>query len=203
MTFRDRQWILTDSSSITSQATFGDSGSETPYADIEIDGNHVDYIRNVVTVTYSGAQVTVSDSTSTTAYGEQVDSVNAALLPTFASYLARQLGAYRLRLRKDPKTRIPMVKVLPRTKTSTHLPTLLGLELGERVTVKRRPTGGSGTIDLTCTVQGISHQITPDRWTTILYLAPSQSSYTEQPYLTLGDATYGRIGAAAGNKIPY
>jgi hypothetical protein len=80
---------------------------------------------------------------------------------------------------------------------------LLGLELGERVTVKRRPTGGSGTIDQVCTVQGVSHQITPDRWTTLLYLAPSQSSYTEQPYLTLGDATYGRIGAAADNKIPY
>lgn len=200
---RDRQWQWTNSSSITSQATFGDSGSETPYADIEIDANHLDYIRNVVTVSYTGSSVTVKDSTSVSAYGEQSDSVAATAIPAFGGYVARQLAAFRLRLRKDAKTRIPMVKVLPRTKTSTHLPTLLGLELGERVTVKRRPTGGSGTIDQVCTVQGVSHQITPDRWTTLLYLAPSQSSYTEQPYLTLGDATYGRIGAAAGNKIPY
>jgi hypothetical protein len=200
---RDRQWQWTNSSATTSQATFGDSSGETPYADIEIDGNHLDYIRNVVTVSYSGSSVTVKDTTSVTAYGEQSDSVAAGALPTNAGYVARQLGAFRLRLRKDAKTRVPMVKVLPRVETSTHLPTLLGLELGERVTVKRRPTGGTGTIDQTCTVQGVSHQITPDRWTTLLYLSPAQPSYTEGPYLTLGDATYGRIGAAAGNKIPY
>ena len=203
ITLRDRQWQLTNSSATTSQATFGDAGSETPYADIEIDGNHLDYIRNVVTVTYTGSSVTVKDTTSVTAYGEQADSVAANALPASGGYVARQLAAFRLRMRKDAKTRVPMVKVLPRVKTSTHLPTLLGLELGERVTVKRRPNGGTGTIDQTCTVQGISHQITPDRWTTLLYLAPSVPSYTEGPYLTLGDATYGKIGAVAGNKIPY
>lgn len=203
ITLRDRQWQFTNSSATTSQATFGDAGSETPYADIEIDGNHLDYIRNVVTVTYTGSSVTVKDTTSVTAYGEQADSVAANALPTSGGYVARQLAAFRLRMRKDAKTRVPMVKVLPRVKTSTHLPTLLGLELGERVTVKRRPTGGTGTIDQTCTVQGISHQITPDRWTTLLYLAPALQSYTEGPYLTLGDATYGKIGAVAGNKIPY
>jgi hypothetical protein len=206
---RDRQWQWTNSSATTSQATFGDSGSETPYADIEIDGNHLDYIRNVVTVTYTGSSVTVKDATSVSAYGEQSDSIAASALPASDGFVARQLAAFRLRLRKDAKTRVPMVKVLPRVKTSTHLPTLLGLELGERVTVKRRPSGGTGIIDQTCTVQGISHQITPDRWTTLLYLAPAQPSYTEGPYLTLGDATYGRIGSSSGgspftaNKIPY
>ena len=203
VTLRDRQWITTNSSSITSQATLGDGSGETPYFDIEIDGNHVEWVRNVVTVSYAGGQVTVSDSTSTAAYGEQSDSASASLLPAAGGYLARQLGAYRLRLRKDPKTRIPMVKVKPRTSTATHLPTLLGLELGERVTVTRRPSGGTGTFSQACTVQGISHQVTPTNWVTTLYLAPSVPSYSEGPYLTLGDATYGRIGAAAGNKIPY
>ena len=209
ITLRDRQWIMTNSSSITSQATLGDASGETPYYDIQIDGNHVEWMRNVVTVSYDGGSVTVSDTTSTAAYGEQADSVSATGLPTSAGYLARQLAAFRLRLRKDPKTRVPAVKVKPRTATSTHLPTLLGLELGERVTVKRRPSGGTGTIDLTCTVQGISHQVNAENWVTTLYLAPSVPSYTEGPYLTLGDATYGRIGSTSGgspftpNKIPY
>lgn len=201
--FRDRQWLMTNSSAITAQATLGDSTGETPYYDIEIDGNHLDWIRNAVTVTYDGGTVTVKDSTSITAYGEQDDNVNAGQIPTSGGYVARQLAAYRLRLRKDAKTRIPSIKVKPRTATSTHLPTMLGLELGERVTVKRRPAGGTGTFSQDCTIQGISHRVSPDNWIVQLYLAPTTPSYTEGPYLTLGDATYGKIGTVAGNKIPY
>jgi len=203
VTFRDRQWILTNSASRTAQATFGDSSGETPYVDIEIDGNHLEWIRNVVTVSYASSSVTVKDTTSVTAYGEQGDSVSANNLPSFAGYVARQLAAFRLRLRKDAKTRIPSIKVKPRVATSTHLPTMLNLELGQRVNVKRRPTGGTGTFSQDCTVQGISHMVGPDNWQTSLYLAPVVPSYTEGPYLTLGDATYGKIGAVAGNKIPY
>jgi hypothetical protein len=80
---------------------------------------------------------------------------------------------------------------------------MLGLELGERVTVKRRPTGGTGTFSQDCTIQGISHRVSSDNWIVQLYLAPTTPSYTDGPYLTLGDATYGKIGTVAGNKIPY
>ena len=201
--FRDRQWLFTNSSARTSTATFGDNAGETPYSDIEIDGNHVDWLRNTVTVSFTNNSVTVADSTSVAAYGVQDDSVSAGDLPATGTWLARQLAAYRLRLRKDPKTRIPSIKVLPRVATSTHLPTLLNLEIGNRVTVTRRPTGGTGSFSQACFVQGISHQVTPDNWITQLYLAPTTPSYTEGPYLTLGDATYGKIGAVAGNKIPY
>lgn len=200
---RDRQWQWTNSAATTAQATFGDSTGETGYADIQIDGNHLDYLRNVVTVSYSAGAVVVKDATSVAAYGEQSDSVSANFLPTWGGYVARQLGAFRLRARKDVATRIPMIRIKPRKATSTYLPTLLGLELGERVVVNRRPTGGSGSFSLSCTVQGIHHNIATDNWTTTLYLSPILSSYTEAPYLTMGDATYGKIGATAANKVPY
>jgi len=200
---RDRQWQWTDSAATTAQATFGDSTGETGYADIQIDGNHLDYLRNVVTVSYSAGAVVVKDATSVAAYGEQSDSVSANFLPTWGGYVARQLGAFRLRARKDVATRIPMIRIKPRKATSTYLPTLLGLELGERVVVNRRPTGGSGSFSLSCTVQGIHHNIAADNWTTTLYLSPILSSYSEAPYLTMGDATYGKIGATAANKVPY
>lgn len=200
---RDRQWQWTNSAATTAQATFGDSTGETGYADIQIDGNHLDYLRNVVTVSYSAGAVVVKDATSVAAYGEQSDSVSANFLPTWGGYVARQLGAFRLRARKDVAARIPMIRIKPRKATSTYLPTLLGLELGERVVVNRRPTGGSGSFSLSCTVQGIHHNIATDNWTTTLYLSPILSSYTEAPYLTMGDATYGKIGATAANKVPY
>lgn len=202
VTYRDRNWQWSDASSATSQATFGDNAGETPYGDITIDGNDIEFVRNVVTVSYTQS-VTVKDAASVAAYGPQSDSVSASLLPSRKGWLARQLAAYRLRSRKDPKTRVPMVRVAPRVDTDTHLPTLITLELGERVTVNRRPTGGTGSISVKCSVQGIQHSITPDNWETTLYLAPAPTSYTEGPYLTLGDATYGKIGAVAGNLIPY
>ena len=204
VTMRDRQWQMTNASSITAVGTLGDQAGETNYSDIEIDGNHLENIRNVITVSYSGGGVTVSDSTSVAAYGSQSDSVSASALPSTAGYVARQLAASRLRLRKDPATRIPRVEIKPRAKTATILPVVLGLELGKRVMVNRRPTGGAGTFSQACIVQGIQHTITEHNWVTNVYLTPVQmTAYSSAPWLTLGDATYGRIGAAANNKIPY
>lgn len=204
---RDRQWQWTNSSATTAQATFGDNTGETKYADVQIDGNHLDYVRNVVTVSYSAGSVVVRDATSVTNYGEQSDSVAANFLPAFGGFVARQLGAFRLRARKDVATRIPMIRITPRKDTATYLPIILGLELGERVVVNRRPTGGSGSFSLSCTVQGIHHNIGVDNWVTTLYLSPILSSYTEAPYLTMGDATYGKIGVAVSpavsNTVPY
>ena len=205
ITFRDRQWQMTATAAVTSQATFGDSGAETMYNDITIDGNRIDFVRNAITVSYSGANVTVKDSTSVGAYGIQADSVTATMLPTWAGYLARQLAAFRLRLRKSPATRIPSLThdVRAGAGVATNLPVILPLELGYRVTVKRRPTGGTGSLSVACAVQGISHEITPATWEATYYLAPCPPSYTEAPYLVLGDATYGKIGTVAGNTIPY
>lgn len=206
VTLRDRQWQMTNTAAITPQATLGDGTGETPYRDIEIDGNHLDNIRNVVTVAYGAGTVIVKDSTSITNYGEQSDSVSAGALPNEAGYLARQLGASRLRIRKDPTTRVPKLEIRPRGKTSTILPTVLGLEIGERVTVTRRPAGATSPFSQACIIQGINHAITPNAWVTVLYLAPVQMvayNTASDTWLTLGDATYGRIGAAYNNKIPY
>jgi len=204
VTMRDRQWQMTNSTSITPQATIGDSAGETSYVDIEIDGNHLDNIRNVVTVTYGAGSVIVKDSTSISDYGEQSDQVSTAALPNEAGFVARQLGAARLRIRKDATTRVPKLQITPRGGTTTVLPVILDLELGKRVTVKRRQTGASYPFSQDCIIQGINHAITPSTWMTTLYLSPVQvTAYSSAPWLTLGDATYGRIGSAANNKIPY
>jgi hypothetical protein len=203
-TFRDRNWQMTAAHAITARATFGDSGSEIKYRDITIQGNDLEHIRNVVTVTYPDASVTVKDATSIGQYGAQTDSVTATDLQPWAGNQARQLGNYRLRARKDPLTRVPSLVVDPRAGTlSATLPAVIDLELGDRVNAKRRPTGGTGTFSQDCSVQGIDHDVTPATWRTNLYLAPAPKSYTEAPYLVVGDATYGKIGATAGNVIPY
>lgn len=208
ITLRDRQWQMTNTRAVTAQATFGDSGAEIGYTDPVFDGNHIDWVRNVVSVNGGPAGTrTVKDAASITAYGQQSDDVSATELPAWGAWLARQFGNFRLRARKDPATRVSAITVQARgdnaAATITRLGAVLPLELGDRVVVKRRPTGGAGSFSLQCAVQGIAHTCTPGDWTVQMYLAPAPKSYTEGPYLTVADATYGRIGAAAGNLVPY
>lgn len=208
--FLSRQDTWTTTRNITAQATFGDDTGETPTEEpLRYDAASLDYTRNVVTVSYGGGSTLapVKDATSVTAYGELPDSVNAQLIPSSAGYLARQLARFRIRLRATPTARIPQIAIQPHHPTgdaSTHVATLVGLELGDRVLVNRRPNGSTDPISQQCTVQGIRWTITPNngfRWQG--YLAPAAPSYTEAPYLTVGDATYGKIGASDGNLVPF
>jgi hypothetical protein len=182
VTLRDRQWFMTNTANVTAQATFGDTGSDIPYQAVKVDGNQIDFVRNAITLTYPGGTVTTKDSSSVTAYGAQSDAVDANAMPAGASWLARNLTAWRLRLRKDPATRVPSITIPMRNDMATCYP-VAALELGDRVVVNRNPTGGAGSISVKCTVQGIDHQITGDDWKVGLYLAPALENYTEAPYL--------------------
>jgi len=155
-------------------------------------------------VAYPNGSVTVKDQTSITAYLPQSDSVGARALPNFSAYLARQLGAMRLRERKDPATRVASLAFKPLSNPATLVVVANSLELGDQASVKRTPNGATDPIEEICVVQGIRQRF--DRtgeWDVTLYLAPATDSYTEAPYLVVGDATYGKIGAADGNLVPY
>lgn len=199
-TFRSRQDFMTTTRCAVSQATFGDDvATETPLQDpLRIDGASIDYLRNVVTVSYNGATATTSDATSVDAYGEAEDSV-ATLIPADGGFIARQLAAFRLRLRKDPMSRVPALTAQPHylNNAATYVATLVGLELGDRVTVNLRPSGGSGTFSQECTIRGIRWTISGTQgflWQA--YLSPVVPSYIGGNYLTLADASYGLIGRA-------
>jgi hypothetical protein len=203
-TFRDRQWFMTNTRAITVQATLGDDPGEIRYNDIDVDSNEATYIRNRVTCSYSSGSVTVKDATSIAAYTEQADSVTASNLSS--GWLARQLAAFRLRLRKDPATRIPRATINVRggNGAAVNLAALIDLDLGDRVKAIRRPRDTVDPIETVAQLAGIEHKIERGgMWTIDTYLAPTVPSYTEGPYLTVGDATYGLIGVAAGNLVPY
>lgn len=200
--FLDRQWIRTVPNGTVQ---FSDDGSTVfDYTDVQIDASVADFVRNVVNVSYPNGSVTVKDQTSITAYLPQSDSVGARALPNFSAYLARQLGAMRLRERKDPATRVASLAFKPLSNPATLVVVANSLELGDQASVKRTPNGATDPIEEICVVQGIRQRF--DRtgeWDVTLYLAPATDSYTEAPYLVVGDATYGKIGAADGNLVPY
>jgi hypothetical protein len=200
--FRSRSWQWLQAS----VGTFSDDGSNIPYESITIDANSLEPLRTAVSVTYGAndAYLKVEDATTKAAYGPALEALST---PTLAdSYTARQLANYRLRAWKNPSTRITELTVQPRAKAATAYPVILNLELGDRITVERTPGNpvvGSQIVK-SLTVQGIRHDVDVEgRWTTTLYLSPAPALATAVPYFIVGDATYGRLGAAAGNKIPF
>ena len=73
---------------------------------------------------------------------------------------------------------------------------ILGVDLGERVTVNRRPVAGSDAITAAVSVERIAHVI--DRagtWRTSYLTAPVQPTAAEAGYITLDDAVLGLLDA--------
>ena len=157
----------------TSAGTIGDSTSEIPYREIEVNTDDA-VVFNRVTVTPTNADGTAgtaqvaTDSTSQGLYfvrpldrTVRVSSTSEAL--SCAQYL---IGRY-----KDPSPRVPMIEVLGRRYVAGW-PAILAAINGTRFTVKRR---GSNTISQDCHVEQIQETI--DRpggeWRTAFLLSPA------------------------------
>lgn len=195
--FRDRGWQFDQ----TSVADFGDSGSDLPFVDVVPDGNTVDVVRNQVKVIYNGSDsnVVVEDATSIAAYGYGSDSLSTPAIQTIGP--ARGLASFKVRVGKDPRTRVSSLLVMPRSDPTNLFPAVLGVDLGEVVTVSFTPLGVGSASTFTTSIQGVRHSVGRGRWDVEFYLAPAVSE--SGPYWKIGDATLGRIGAAYGNLLSY
>lgn len=193
-TFRDRTDQWTTARMVTAQATFGDGVGETPLANpLRIDGNSIDYVRNSADVSYSSATITVKDDTSVAAYGEEPESIDASTLPDTAGWIARQLANYRVRLHKDPATRIPSVPIglHEADGADTHVATVAALALGDRVAVNRRPDGSTDPISLACRLEGFRWSWDPNGFDWTGYLAPCPPSAADGDYFVVGSSLVG------------
>ena len=196
--FRDRTWDIETTSARTSQATFGDSGSELRYARLGLDGGNIEQIVNTIEVTpQTGATVTVQDAASVTAYGRRVESLQS--LHTNSSD-AGNLGAWRVDRFADPSYVVTELEFHPRRAASTMWAQALGRDIGDRVTVVRRPQGVGSAISQERSIEGIEHTITPNNWTTRFFLAEPIPTRAEANWWVVGNATYGQVGTAA---VPY
>lgn len=150
---------------MTSQVTFGDSGSEVRYTDIQAAYDGLDVLTNSVSLArVNGKAQTASDSTSQGLYG--VRQYARADLINESDTQVSSLAAFFMAARKDPKLRIQSAKFMPMGNPSVLFPQVLGRKIRDRVTVKRRPTGGY-TVTQESQIEGVSHNITPEAWETV------------------------------------
>jgi hypothetical protein len=164
-----RQYALVEENrAVNSQAIFGDGGAgEIPYSDMSLAAPG-DTITNVASYSRAGGTVqVVDDPTSRALYGDRTDPKTDLVCETDEQ--AKVLAAWKIARCRAPERRVESITVDAR-RTDVPWATVLGLRVRDLVTVIRRPPGGH-TITQYCHVAGISHKVTPERWSVTFYLS--------------------------------
>jgi hypothetical protein len=169
---------------------FDDSSIDLPFANVSVDANTVDAIRNNIVVNYVNGSTISTDSASVAAYGQATETIDARLVDDAS--VAQSIGDSRLARTKDPRTRITRLDVNVRTDPAGIVPVVAALDLSDDVTVSLTPTGVGDPLWRAVRVQGIQHTVTPQSWDVALYLAPGPIN-TNGPLLILDDDTYGEL----------
>lgn len=159
-----------------SQTTFGDSGSEIRYTEIELDFND-EQIRNEARISReNGVVQVVTSSTSITKYLRK-SHTEEGLLHTEDTF-SRSLGELIIDVYQEPFIQITSLTIQPRRSPSTMFAVALGREIGDRVTVRRRPQDVGSAIEKAAVIEGIEHRISPKSWTTKFHLSVAEASQT-------------------------
>lgn len=189
-TFTDRHSIFSAARYRTSQATFGDRAGELPYQNVEIDFT-ADQVRNeIITDPQDYSRFVVSDEPSIDAYLRA--SYQSETLESDANK-ARDYAHYILGRYKDPQVRIRSIRVKPAASEAAIYPKVLGCDLGDRITVVRRPQGIGSPISQEVHIESINHSIAPGgNWVTTYTLSQAET----RTYWRLGHATDGKLGTS-------
>lgn len=172
--FIDRAALIT-TPYITSQATFGDSGSELEYADITFRYDDSTIANEVVVSRSGGSSQTVRDATSITKYLKRSKVIDGLLHTSDATSI--DLANWELAHYKDPLLRATRVKLEPDAgNDATHFPVVLTRELVDRVTARRRPQGVGAAIDQETHIESVTHRMSRGvHWTTEYNLSPADT----------------------------
>jgi hypothetical protein len=196
-TFRNRHAILLDARSNTAQADFGDGGlvaaGEIPYASTAVENDDVTLANRIRATNVGGVEQVAEDAASEARYLVKEYARTDLLLTSDAEALA--WAQWKLGQLKDPELRFSQVAFnVPRVgESDTVWPVLLGRELGDRVTVTRRPPGGGDPNIRDCWVRGIEMTSDGADFKTTFALQTT----TRTNFWTIGHPTLGRVGVNA------
>jgi hypothetical protein len=173
VTLQSRYAPLEDTRGKTVQATFSDDGADITYTNFTgFEFNDKD-VANEVRVSCTYGTGTVSDATSITDYGLQTTSVSTQLLTI---KLAEDMAAGLVQQRKDPKIRARPLSTVGQTQT-TQWPTLLGLEIGDRIKIEITPLGVGAQVAQELIIERISWSIGSDRWELDITGSPAPTQF--------------------------
>lgn len=160
----------------TPSVVLGDSGvlgTEEPYelSTVDIEFDDLDLYNQVVVTPNGLAPQITNDSASQTLYGIRSLSLSGTQYST-----ADALGQaqFNLGIYKNPLQRVRAVSFTPYSDPDILYKAALGFELLTRVKLVRRPLdGASSTFSQEALIEGVAHDIAPDRWRTTWRLSPT------------------------------
>ena len=142
----------------TNLATFGDdaAGAELPYSDLIINYDDAQ-TWNEIRMQRDGGRLQIARD----AVLQTTDLVRTFTDTTLMhSTDAQTLSAaqYRLSQYSEPRLRIEQLTISPQRQPDALWPQALGRDIGDRVTIIRRPQGVGAAISHQCTIEGIAHE---------------------------------------------
>lgn len=168
--FISRNALATVSTYNTSQYTFGDSTGELGYTNLQFEFNDRLVFNRSIVSRKNGPTATLNDTTSQGQYFIRTSSVTDLIVDT--DQQISDIANARLVAYTQPLLRIEQMAFTPRQSPAALYPVAIGVEIGTRITVNRRPQGVGSVITKQVIVEGISHTITPDSWQTVFSLSP-------------------------------
>jgi hypothetical protein len=189
---RSRGWRHSDTHAITSQATFGDSGTELRYSNLVTDGGEQFIVNTVVAQRTGGAGQIREDATSQGKYYERTYSLTG--LQNNDDIDVGYIADWRLATHKDVIQRVTQLTCDPPRDPTNLFPAALANDIGYRLTIKRRPQGVGTVLTYMPLIEGIDHSFDAQgSWTTTFYLSSADSTLLAGLY---DDAVYGLYDAA-------
>lgn len=180
-TFYSRQTVA--NKAVGTPVEFRDDGTDNPYIAVDYDYSDEEIVNSCTVTRLGGTGQTATDSTSITRYFQRQKTFNDLLMQTDARALqhAQAVVAYR----KTPRLRVQAVEFLV-IDAGTYA-AAVNTDFADRLVVEKDYVGT--TLELSATVQGIDHEITPDRWTCTMSTAEALT-YS----FVLGSAQFGILG---------
>lgn len=200
LVFRNRHALWTDTRSNTSQATFGDDPNvpttELPYAAVVPEYGDTTLWNGAVIANQGGNIQQAADAASQqlppAGFGPHVyDSEN---LIADTDWQALGYAQWIVLDGKNPELRFASLSVDPAAQPADLYPQVLGREIGDRITVTRRPPGGGAANTRDVFIRGISHQFTDSAWLTTWVL---QDATSLPPQFILDDPVNGVLDTSS------
>lgn len=171
-------------------ATFGEQAGENHYVEgLQIQRDPKDVYNDVSANRTDSITIRAIDTASQKRYFPRSLSV-ATIAVNDVSVL--YLAEYLIARYKDPVTRIPQLVLEPSADPSLW-PQALGREIGDRITVNRRP-GGATASSADYFIEHINHAVTGTSWKTTWLLSPASID----SYFELDSQTYGHLADVPG-----
>ncbi len=170
---------------------FVDLDTEIPYSSAPVQNDDATMANRVVITANAGTDQVAEDTVSQQRYLTKTFTKSGLLLQTDADAL--QYAQFVLYQAKDPELRFveAVFKVPVPDLAAVAWPTLLNRELGDRVTVIRRPPGGGDPNYRDVFIRGIQMSQTENLDVEIRFAFQSATKFQ---FFTIGDPSLGRVG---------